>query len=810
MSERIRFSEHDLYYPVGNTRSLDITHGCQVAEECEMLFLGCGDIRNVLHTIHVLHKDGTTKSKGQILNIHLNDFEKGILSRDLILLYLVRAIDPASDQDMRFMWGIWYDCLLSQDHDQRLQYVLQELSTAPASTFDVYFGNLQTENCTREVLSSWISAETSGKVTRDKREAFIRNMHQDYFPERAVQRIASRLTRMCDHLLSTPHLKDRLYQEIREFVMTGVSRVNSAPLSSERVVERFCGNMTFFRPGYEYMWKVEDSCCPLLCYDLDLQLDRYDGKHVTMSSLCLEILKQWVESYQAAIKERCIIKVHLWQGETTVLCETGLPPNLHFDFIDTSNIGDWLGLMPLLIYCRDRLKRPDGIVGTQIFHWHQYVSSVKEFLQSCFDIPVLMYPTVFGFHLAEELSLGHESFPDSGSYVGVGMIYPIWKVGGEERELSQLTMLQSGTDAVSDALQKLLKPCMVGDGIERFIVKPSAFDAEARENVMTRIKGFSKLLKKSVEDVQSANSSGPSSKGRTIVEYIDHYRVTITTDPECLQEGTFTMEHVRGDRNVVVLINTQRGKPSFRKLLHLSCGISINSSKITLSRKRGRVDARLVKDANMTVGERVLPWKKVELDSTSGLPDFPPSKYGESIINKYVTQMWPFQRSDTIEKLNAVEQLQWLLCYLFKTMRESFGVPQVLKLGVSNLAIPSQKTNNRFHLKCLKIHENMPTLFLEFFDLDKAEGLVKQQKLTISELSPFYERLSDYQEMNPASSAHMTQGYDLLVKIMELNSHRIIQHQSEDKRWILRTFLRGRYPFQGKPESTTPDICSLM
>ncbi|XP_046579204.1 uncharacterized protein LOC124286812 isoform X2 [Haliotis rubra] len=808
MSERIRFNEHDLYYPVGNTRSLDITHGCEVAEECDMLFLGCGDIRNVLHTIHVLHRNGTTKSEGQIINIHLNDVENGVLSRDLILLYLVRTIDPANDEDLRFMWGIWYDCLLSQDHSQRLQHVLKQLSTVPISSFDVYFGNLQTESCTRKTLRSWMNAEITGRLTSDKREAFIRNMYQDYFPETAVQRIASRLTRLCDHLMSTPRLKDRLYQEIREFVVTGVSRVNSAPLSSERVIERFCGNTTFFRPGYEQMWKVEDNCCPLLCYDVDLQLDRYDGKLVTMSSLCLAILKQWVESYQAAIKEGCIIKVHLWQGEATVLCETGLPENLHFDFIDTSNIGDWLGLIPVLIYCRDRLKRPDGIVGTQIFHWHQRASSVMEFLQSCFDIPVLMYPTVFGFHLAEELSLGHESLPDSGSYVGVGMIYLIWKVGREERELSELTILHD--DAVSDALHKLLKPCIVGDLAGRVIAKPSAFDMEAREHVMTRIKGISKTMEMSTADVQSTNTQIPSSKQRTIVEYMDHYRVTITTDPECLKEGKFTVEHARGDPNLVVLINTQRGKPSFRKILRVSCGISINSSKITLSRKRGKVDARLVKDVNTTVGEGVLPWKKVELDSASDLPDFPPSKYGESIIDTYITQVWPFQPTDTIEAPNAVEQLQWLLWYLFKNMRESFGVPQLLRLGVSNLAKPSQRANNRFHLKGLKMQENMPTLFLEFFDFDKAEELVKQQKLTICELAPFYVRLGDYQEMDAAFCANLTQGYDLLVKILELNSHRITQHQSENKRWILRTVLRGRYPFQGKPEPTRPDMCQLM
>lgn len=207
---RVRFSPYEFYYPVGNTRSVDITHGCKVADECEMLFLGCGDIRNVLHTLHVLHKDGTTKSKGQTINIHLNDIENGVLARNMILLYLVQTIDPANAEDLKFMWGTWYDCLLSPDHTKRLKQLMKELSTIPTSSFDVYFGNLHTEICIKEALQSWLKVESiSGKLTNDKREAFIRERYTDDFPDAAVKRIASRVTHMCDQLMSTPRLKER-------------------------------------------------------------------------------------------------------------------------------------------------------------------------------------------------------------------------------------------------------------------------------------------------------------------------------------------------------------------------------------------------------------------------------------------------------------------------------------------------------------------------------------------------------------------------------------------------------------------------
>ncbi len=112
---------YDPYYPIGNSQSYDIIQGCRVGKHCDILLLGCGDVRNILHTLHVLRQENGGKVKGRKMNIHMNDIEVGILARDLILLHLMRTIDPGNGEDMKFLWAVWYDIVLSEQHFNRLR-----------------------------------------------------------------------------------------------------------------------------------------------------------------------------------------------------------------------------------------------------------------------------------------------------------------------------------------------------------------------------------------------------------------------------------------------------------------------------------------------------------------------------------------------------------------------------------------------------------------------------------------------------------------------------------------------------------------
>ena len=46
----------------------------------------------------------------------------------------------------------------------------------------------------------------------------------------------------------------------------------------------------------------------------------------------------------------------MWTGDGLSLCANGFPPDLAFDVIDTSNVGDHIGLLNVLVCCAPRLK----------------------------------------------------------------------------------------------------------------------------------------------------------------------------------------------------------------------------------------------------------------------------------------------------------------------------------------------------------------------------------------------------------------------------------------------------------------------
>ncbi|XP_046579167.1 uncharacterized protein LOC124286778 [Haliotis rubra] len=569
------------------------------------------------------------------------------------------------------------------------------------------------------------------------------------------------------------------HQEIRDYITTGVTRVNLQSLSSKRVVDSFSGNMTMLKPGWN-IWVVPDDCCPYLSHDIDLELHRYDGCKVTLASLCMEMLKKWVECFQAAMEDSCILKIYMWLGEATEVCEKDLPESLRFDFIDTSNLADKIGLVSVLSCSRDRLKQPNGVLRTESFDYTRLkgVVSVERYLSGCIDVPVLMYPTVFGLHLAEELSLGHESLPPTQFPLRTKLTLK-WKTAREQKNLTAITLDEKASDAVSAALEKVKTcPGLDGQGHLGHIIK--ACVKSATENILQRVQNFAKA----------------TTKSNTLVEYKDHYLVTIQTDPECLKKGIFSMDCVDGDPYVIVLQNSHNGQSSFRETLSLSCGIALKTSKVKVSRKRGRIEAHLVKDADVTLGERVLPWNKLTTSSVADLRNFPLSESGKETIETYVGSMCLSSPASLSHHMSPKEQLRFLMAFILIKAPFSFGLPTLITIRAQSVTIHDKRANNMLRLEDLKIHENKPTLFLTFFDFDKAASLVSQKKITNEEILPWKQTKKTCVELDPSSSPNLSKGYALLVKLLEVNSIRMIQDQPEDRRWMTRTILRGRYPYK--------------
>ena len=82
------------------------------------------------------------------------------------------------------------------------------------------------------------------------------------------------------------------------------------------------------------------------------------------------------------------LKVILWTGDALSLCTSVLPPDQTFDVIDTSNVGDHIGLLNVLVCCVPRLKK------------YVYISSII-FLSPFTIITIFILPR----HLRDKLPL---------------------------------------------------------------------------------------------------------------------------------------------------------------------------------------------------------------------------------------------------------------------------------------------------------------------------------------------------------------------------------------------------------------------
>ena len=50
----------------------------------------------------------------------MNDIEPEILARDALLLEIINTVDVEKEEDIKFLWAVWYNLELSPEHYQRL------------------------------------------------------------------------------------------------------------------------------------------------------------------------------------------------------------------------------------------------------------------------------------------------------------------------------------------------------------------------------------------------------------------------------------------------------------------------------------------------------------------------------------------------------------------------------------------------------------------------------------------------------------------------------------------------------------------
>lgn len=155
------------YYAFGNTPMVDLMSEMKVpAEITEFLLLGCGDIRNVLKTVAENESFFKSKVDGmpqlKQMSFHMNDQSDCILARNSVLLKIIQDMDPKLEEDLDFLWNVWYNLSLSKPHKARLDKILtQLLEDTKVGCQYVHFGNKNTEKLVHDIWNFWLKTDKS-------------------------------------------------------------------------------------------------------------------------------------------------------------------------------------------------------------------------------------------------------------------------------------------------------------------------------------------------------------------------------------------------------------------------------------------------------------------------------------------------------------------------------------------------------------------------------------------------------------------------------------------------------------------------
>jgi len=412
---QVLFPNGHYSYAFGNTPAVELTEHFgtwRLEDTLNILFLGVGDIRNLLFTVSELCQR-SEDAVPERLCCHLNDCDLSVLARDVIILESVCSIDPCSDHDVDFLWNIWYNLALSRADSKRLKQIIQNLTSQEHVKGNVKFGSrILFEEC-QEIWKDWLHQKLNiEETTFQRRKVMLSALNlvcpdidSDGEHEKGIfAAAASSLAANTIKQLFTTTDETKLgvkclqtsglcYQEVFSYFQTGCT----SQIHTDTEL-----NPTLVRP-FEHKWKVYYGSCP---YDGYIPINRnLFEKFKSIAKSCKEILRLWVTHFQRYSPK---ITVTFWGGDALELCRVGLPRDLLFDVVDTSNLSDHVGLLNILVCCARRLKKPgESQLITSTMLWRSAgLTSLEEYLKSSLGIQRNTYPTILGLHLAEDLNLG--------------------------------------------------------------------------------------------------------------------------------------------------------------------------------------------------------------------------------------------------------------------------------------------------------------------------------------------------------------------------------------------------------------------
>ena len=218
-------------------------------ESCDICLLGAGDIRHLLCTVAGLQSRSLSVSTPKVITIHHNDIDKAVIARDVLLLDVISQINPEDKEDMGFLWCVWYNMALSEEHYMRLKKYFEDIAAAGSSEGKMWkYGDKTTEMMVTEIIQTWM------KTTWDLHKTDI--YRQKELVKDGTTRQSMKILNVC--LQKNLDIYIKYTEDAESYYQSGVSTPDVCKNMSRTFI-----NPTLMRPGSEY-WHVHRSMNPFM------------------------------------------------------------------------------------------------------------------------------------------------------------------------------------------------------------------------------------------------------------------------------------------------------------------------------------------------------------------------------------------------------------------------------------------------------------------------------------------------------------------------------------------------------------------
>ncbi|KAK1981318.1 MYND finger [Colletotrichum cereale] len=165
------------FYAVGNTPAINLAKNLPHGVDASLLLLGCGDVRNILHTSY--NEDGLPSRK---LDITINDIDEAILARNIFLFSLLLDNNASGNTP----WNLYYNLHLDKadlgvlaSQIKKLVSASESLQSWKASSYGkaLPFCDQATLDDVRAIWVTYDAAARSDGASADS-AALIANMEQ--------------------------------------------------------------------------------------------------------------------------------------------------------------------------------------------------------------------------------------------------------------------------------------------------------------------------------------------------------------------------------------------------------------------------------------------------------------------------------------------------------------------------------------------------------------------------------------------------------------------------------------------------------